>query len=59
MWCRRQWYAVLSSVRHGVGEGCTWNVHGTSSMIGGGGDVTYLSLFREERHENSPYRGQI
>ena len=28
MWCRRQWYAALSSGRHGVGEGCTWNVPG-------------------------------
>ena len=28
MWCHRQWYAALSSGRHGVGEGCTWNVPG-------------------------------
>ena len=32
----------------------------TSSTIGGGGGgVTCLSPFREGRHENSPYRGQI
>ena len=38
MRCRRQWYAALSLGRHGVGEGCTWNVyqdHGHLRMPGG------------------------